>query len=525
MDNDTVGTDKFTLKIDYMESSGNYNRGFANMVATTYSKHPIEDYKSAFNDSTGNYVDKASDYRTSVKGYPVLMFHQPDNLDTPIYIGRYNMLTDKGSDEIYGFKPDKSVTQKYVDDAPVRNIAECWEFENNSRGFCSFRDPWNRKELSFAAPASDPTYTAAGAPIVADSFEYRYNCNDDILDLLYSLDSASEENQATLLESFTDNKVGATIIKETDPEDSTKKIVKEILNSKGETVDLVNNKESSRQLMLDLYSNWEKAVAWVWSTCTDSAITDDQGVSRTIPSIGDYKEVTGLAQALYKANDKYYIQKEDGNYALASGDFDADENYFVIESGEYVQILLTDDESKVYKVNTYYVKENDIYQLSSDEDYNEATQYYELIEDESSIDSYWDLPEPVTLGGKTYKKDTKEYRQAKFKNELSKHFDIEYLATYFLMTEIFECYDSRGKNAMFATWGPKEQGGDYIWYPIFYDIDTQLGINNTGIPSFEYYIDATEDGSFSTNDSVLWNNFYYYFKGLIIDKYNQLMGD
>jgi hypothetical protein len=93
------------------------------------------------------------------------------------------------------------------------------------------------------------------------------------------------------------------------------------------------------------------------------------------------------------------------------------------------------------------------------------------------------------------------------------------------MTEIFECYDSRGKNAMFASWGPQKEGGDYIWYPIFYDIDTQLGINNTGIPSFEYYVDATEDGTFSTNDSVLWNNFYYYFKGLITDKYKQLMGN
>ena len=99
------------------------------------------------------------------------------------------------------------------------------------------------------------------------------------------------------------------------------------------------------------------------------------------------------------------------------------------------------------------------------------------------------------------------------------------------MTEIFECYDSRGKNAMFASWGPQKNNIEkatgiqhYIWYPIFYDIDTQLGINNTGIPSFEYYVDATIDGSFSTNDSVLWNNFYQFFKSKIVDKYKQLMG-
>lgn len=56
-----------------------------------------------------------------------------------------------------------------------------------------------------------------------------------------------------------------------------------------------------------------------------------------------------------------------------------------------------------------------------------------------------------TYGSTTYKYDTKEYRAAKFRNELKKHFDIEYLATYFVMTEVFECYDSRGKNCMMAS--------------------------------------------------------------------------
>ena len=99
------------------------------------------------------------------------------------------------------------------------------------------------------------------------------------------------------------------------------------------------------------------------------------------------------------------------------------------------------------------------------------------------------------------------------------------MATYFIMTEVFECYDSRGKNCMMASWGPLEAGGDYVWYPIFYDIDTQLGINNTGIPSFEYNVDATEAGNFSTSDSILWNNFYRFFKkSYILMKYKHLKG-
>jgi hypothetical protein len=40
------------------------------------------------------------------------------------------------------------------------------------------------------------------------------------------------------------------------------------------------------------------------------------------------------------------------------------------------------------------------------------------------------------------------------------------------MTELLLQYDSRGKNMMISSWGPMETGGDYIWFPIFYDIDT-----------------------------------------------------
>ena len=47
MDNDTVGTTKFTLKIDYMESSGTYNMGFANLVKNAYTNHPYYDYIKA----------------------------------------------------------------------------------------------------------------------------------------------------------------------------------------------------------------------------------------------------------------------------------------------------------------------------------------------------------------------------------------------------------------------------------------------------------------------------------------------
>jgi hypothetical protein len=136
MDNKTVGTTKFTLKIDFMESSGDYNRGFANLVNEIYSKHPVEDYKDSFDNY--NLYGNLEDYRTSVKGFPVLAFHYMSNDDNTyskenssncIFIGKYNMLLDKGSDECYGFKPDKKILQNQIIGSPkIRDIAECWEF-------------------------------------------------------------------------------------------------------------------------------------------------------------------------------------------------------------------------------------------------------------------------------------------------------------------------------------------------------------------------------------------------------------
>jgi hypothetical protein len=43
--------------------------------------------------------------------------------------------------------------------------------QNNARGYCSFRDPWNREELSFDSSGQTNAYTSGGAPLVADHIE------------------------------------------------------------------------------------------------------------------------------------------------------------------------------------------------------------------------------------------------------------------------------------------------------------------------------------------------------------------
>ena len=757
MDNNTCGTTKFTMKIDFMESSGTYNMGFANLVKNAYSKHPLEDLntynavcieevggittatsydpnatyqylshkgewktvgdkdnlnikneedfnrgpyglaltdnvvkvfggtkksnvsvvdkdKLTFNDLSAlsetekeqilnniketaeTNADKAEqatfekgfnkwftagkeypaykfenldDYRTSVQGFRVMAFHKKAENDYT-YIGMYNMLIDKGSDECYGFKTDKTTgkttLQKYLPicelasgyDAnetyyydkegkkpanvsssswednkyykvvgypELTDITECWEFENNSRTYCSFRDPLQRKDLSFDFEENgSPALNAVkSAPRVADSFEYRFSNSDDILDYIVDpIKNSSKLKSDAMVEYM-------------------RSVHKDLSFSENETKNSPNLK-ARFEFFLDKLKNWERACQWVWSTCVDEVVS--QG-DYTVAPVGNLKYESGKyyiltddntfeldTREVYTPNEQYYspLRNKDTNEHIYH--MDVDENgkqYEDTEANkahriyEYTRVAVC-SEAYLYEANKFYIVVNNIYVLDGNEKFTDNAVYYELkdhtdeeFENEyradklvikcekynpnvtyytydgaqkcgyavnkvassevnetncgnyyvsaTSVNANGETVEGIIYGGHVYRYDTKEYRLAKFKAELSSHFDIEYMATYFVMTEVFECYDSRGKNCMMASWGPQHVGGDYIWYPIFYDIDTQLGINNTGIPSFEYNVDATIDGNFSTSDSVLWNNFYTVFKSqYIIPKYRHLKG-
>jgi hypothetical protein len=562
MNNYTNGTNRFTMKVDYMESSGSYNMGLANIVYNAYSKHPLEDYLKAPapDGTTGLFTNtnklnsklgslRWADYRTSVQGFPVMAFHKKSNGDVQ-YIGLYRMLLDKGSDECYGLKPDKTITnklfpKKFNEDGTVkeyervRDIAECWEFSDNNRGFCSFRDPWNREELSFRSPnlTDSGMLTANLAPVVADSFEYRYSQYEDALDVIYEIGPSGEFNAPAVTKDaagkYTDKRTAA------------------LRDAFGDDFD-VSSLESIHEGLYTAMSNYERVCAWVWATNIENAISG-----------GTYAEIA-LGTTVYEPG-TYYLASENAEtgeieYTVSNDAFDITKAYFE-KSQKTVDGALKDvyepiklvDADHIYEAKKYYTKStlDDSYVLATGA-FDSAETYYvfapltseeieakiaakEALHTKKLTDRYPAdrFPGYLTEEGyatwdtkKKYLYDTQEFRSEKFTNELAQHFDIEYLAAYFIITEVLECYDSRGKNCMMASWGPQAAGGDYIWYPIFYDMDTQLGINNTGIPSFDYNVDVTEEGCFSTSDSILWNNFYKNYKtSYILDKYRHLKGE
>lgn len=178
--------------------------------------------------------------------------------------------------------------------------------------------------------------------------------------------------------------------------------------------------------------------------------------------------------------------------------------------GDYTIVNITEEE---FELGTHYV-------------WNTTNRKWEIATIYEPNAKYATVvAKPVEYEGIVYEYDTKDYRLKKFASEFSQHFDLEYCIIYFIMTELLHLYDSRGKNCMMASWGPKVLGGFYIWYPIFYDIDTQLGINNSGVPSWEYDVNPTDESFFSTSNSVLWNNLWSVFSTAILNRYVEIRKD
>lgn len=91
-----------------------------------------------------------------------------------------------------------------------------------------------------------------------------------------------------------------------------------------------------------------------------------------------------------------------------------------------------------------------------------------------------------------------------FKETINEHFNKEYLFRYLLTVLMVGGVDSLGKNLKINTFDGK------VWYPTFYDLDTSLGIDNTGYLNVPPDVEI-EEGSFNTSNSNLWTKVMEFF--------------
>lgn len=230
------------------------------------------------------------------------------------------------------------------------------------------------------------------------------------------------------------------------------------------------------------------------------------GLNDPEPKESKYEIDTTVSQAQYKPNVYYLYNEETGEYELDSSEtYSADKIYysrvfsyqetwyntFINADGDSVPGWTLGFESRYPEDRIGYHDADMLYPLAS---WLNELYYMKQSGDETLIAK----------------------ANERFKREYECHFNKRFLLFYYIVTEALLMVDSRVKNMMIATWGKAKKSyidfdtgetvetNNYIYYPIFYDMDTMLGLDNTGRNRFNYY-DEDTNPSIYNGDEVLWN--------------------
>lgn len=520
---DNMAEKTFTWKADFMDSSSCHNTGFASYVYNLYWNHPL-DYIEGTNVAVGGPEKGVyhKQYRTSLYGFPVLVFHQKSD-NSIEFIGRYNFNLDKGADDTLGMALDKK--HKVLTDKTYEQICECWEMANNMGGRCSFRGnpfDFNYDYNYLNADGTKGNYVVNGKPDgksdIGDDIEVRYHINGDAIEGAW-INSTKPEGD--------------------DGDPISAREAFEILLGGDEN----GNNRTGAYAHLEKFYKWIQDCYYAFNLDTQEdydlarnyagqkAVAEKEAgyFTNALTKISEYRAEMKALESLVEGSESYVNQVNICNQLSSDIIYAAlltkDEHY-IIEKGSKTE----GSQSRVWTLTIITIEDENIIEMINNRS-NSITDAdsYEIQKDATGA-YYNDAGEPVDI----FLKMVKDEKRTKFENEFDNHLNKEYCTIYYIMTELLLQYDSRGKNMMFSSWGPKEPGGDYIWFPIFYDIDTQLGVNNSGIPSWEYNVEPTTgfnapggNRAFSTANSLLWNNFHESFavrSSFVQDRYRMLRG-
>lgn len=135
--------DCWCLKADYAESSGSHNTGIARLWndALFNATVSIDLGKDNPHNVDGEYVLRTEaqkkalaagypyDVRTTIDGFPILLFYRPTANDDLIFIGKYNFNNDKSTESVFGFTGIPDFDNSHM---------QCWEVLNNGNALALF---------------------------------------------------------------------------------------------------------------------------------------------------------------------------------------------------------------------------------------------------------------------------------------------------------------------------------------------------------------------------------------------------
>lgn len=484
------------MKADYMESSGSHNTGAANLIDAIYDEAGLQTPgQEQFSTASNKIV-------TCIKGHPCLIFYSPTGEKGSYqYIGKYNLNLDKATPEPFGFKHTEGFGYlpigesyyeiKYDDDGDIFvgqedataggdyvegqietlkqvteedkiNSIHCFEFLDNNVEICNFQGKMKYQE------AIDMT-----AEKYNNNIEKKYFIQDAEGNYELAKDKFDKETKyyVTILLPYEESWYNGF---ET-PKDGT---------VPGWTLGFESRYPEDRVGYHDGDSLYPLAS---WINRLYRLRLKEERIGEPI------------------ANKKIKIYR----YTLANS-YNENNQYFTFN---YEKVRLLQAEYENNTEETFYVLNGNDYIEATGDYASDAIYYFRKYK---SID----ITADNFIADMYYTREAIEERDReslnRFNAEYQCYFNKDFLFAYYLITEALLMVDSRVKNMMIATWGKEAKSytdyvtgevvntNNYIFYPIFYDMDTMLGLDNTGVFKWTYYSEDTEAGVYNGAD-ILWN--------------------
>jgi hypothetical protein len=119
------------LKADYAESSGTHNTGIARLWNDALYNAQIDGEYKLRTEAQRIAAESGYEYdvRTTIDGFPILLFYRPSANDDVIFIGKYNFNNDKSTESVFGFEGIPNFDNTKM---------QCWEVLNNGNPLALF---------------------------------------------------------------------------------------------------------------------------------------------------------------------------------------------------------------------------------------------------------------------------------------------------------------------------------------------------------------------------------------------------
>ena len=175
-----------------------------------------------------------------------------------------------------------------------------------------------------------------------------------------------------------------------------------------------------------------------------------------------------------------------------------------ISAGAFVPYVANESQTELQ-----YLQESFELRYPDEKDVGKDYGYLGMVID-GELNSEYGLKRVVDFIGNSTDED--------FKANFDKYFNKHYTFRYFLLVILLGMVDNLGKNLMLDTWDGK------IWYPRFYDLDTDMGLDNSGSIKFDVDIEMAQ-GYWNTSKSKLWTKILDLFFDELVAEYKAMRGE